>query len=211
MQITIQQNELKAVSYAMAVKDIRHYLNGMKVETNGIETRLICCDGHRLNACILPKSGEELLDNVLEFIVPSSLVKAMLKAKSSSRSYKPVFGIEFDGEFITVAMPDGSSLRDKAIDGKFPDYIRVIPVEFSGEAAQYNPEYLLDADLAARAWLNHKTATPAFSHNGDSSGGIAIDGFVAIVMPRRVETTLNAPDAAFRSPLVAAQKEELAA
>jgi len=209
--LTIPQNAVRAVAYAMAVKDIRYYLCGMLVETNGIETRLVCTDGHRLNACILPKSGEALLDEVMEFIIPDSMVKAMLKAKSGIRGVSPEFVVEFDGVFITVAMPDGSTLRAKAIDGKFPDYNRVIPTEFSGECAQYNPAYLLDAELAAQAWLGSKTASPCFCHNGDSSGGIALDGFVAIVMPRRGDSTLNAPDAAFRSPLSVATKEEVAA
>lgn len=209
--LTIQQNAVRAVAYAMAVKDIRYYLNGMKVETNGIETRMICCDGHRLNACILPKSGEALLDDVMEFIIPDSMVKAMLKAKSGIRGVSPEFTVEFDGVFITVAMPDGSTLRDKAIDGKFPDYNRVIPTEFSGECAQYNPAYLLDAELAAQAWLGRKKASPCFCHNGNNSAGIALDGFIAIVMPRRVDAALDAPDAAFREPLTVATKEEIAA
>lgn len=209
--ITIPQNAVRAVAYAMAVKDIRYYLNGINVETNGIETRLICCDGYRLNACILPKSGETLLDEVMEFIIPNSMVKTMLKAKSGSRGASPEFTVEFDGVFITVAMPDGSILRGGAIDGKYPDYMRVIPTEFSGECAQFNPAYLLDAELAAQAWLGSKNASPCFCHNGDSAGGIALSGFVAIVMPRRGDGTLNAPDAAFRSPLSVATKEEAAA
>jgi len=209
--LTIPQNAVRAVAYAMAVKDIRYYLNGMNVETNGIETRLICCDGHRLNACILPKSGETLLDEVMEFIIPNSMVKTMLKAKSGIRGVSPEFTVSFDGVFITVAMPDGSTLRDKAIDGKFPDYSHVIPAKFSGESAQYNPAYLLDAELAAQAWLGSKTASPCFCNNGDSAGGIALDGFVAIVMSRRVNAALDAPDAAFRSPLSVAIKEEIAA
>lgn len=39
--ITISQNAIQAVAYAMAVKDIRYYLNGMLLQHNGQETRLV--------------------------------------------------------------------------------------------------------------------------------------------------------------------------
>ena len=196
-QFSIPQHAIKAVAYAMAVKDIRYYLNGMLIQHNGQETRLIATDGHRLHACIIKHKDAELLPEVVEAIIPASLLKPILKAKPGRYGSKKI-AFTIDGTRIKADLFDGTSASATAIDGKFPDYHRVIPTEFSGVVAQYNPEYLLDAELGAQAWLESGKATPCFCHNGDSAGGIALDGFVAIVMPRRADATLNAPDAAFK-------------
>ena len=197
IQFSIPQSAIKAVAYAMAVKDIRYYLNGMLMQHNGQETRLVATDGSRLHACIVKHKDAELLPEVVEAIIPASLVKTILKAKPGRYGYKEI-AFTIDGTHIQADLFDGTSAGATAIDGKFPDYHRVIPTEFSGVAAQYNPEYLVDAELGAQAWLESGKATPCFCHNGDSAGGIALDGFVAIVMPRRADATLSAPDAAFK-------------
>ncbi len=196
-QFAIPQHAIKAVAYAMAVKDIRYYLNGMLIQHNGQETRLIATDGHRLHACIVRHKDAELLPEVVEAIIPASLVKTILKAKPGRYGSKEI-AFTIDGTRIQADLFDCVSASATAIDGKFPDYHRVIPTEFSGVVAQYNPEYLLDAELGARDWYNSSKATFAFSHNGDSAGGIALDGFIAIVMPRCADAALNAPDAAFK-------------
>ena len=209
--LTIPQNAVRAVAYAMPSKDIRYYLNGMLVEHNGAETRLVCTDGHRLHACIVKHKDGELLPGVVSFIVPAGIVKAMVKAKPAFRRQAVAFDIAVDGANLSINMPDGTATHCKPIDGKFPDYRRVIPVEFSGECAQYNPSYMADAEAGACAWLERENAKPCFCHNGKKAGGMALGGFVAIVMPRLVDATLNAPDAAFREPLTVATKEEIAA
>ena len=196
-QFSIPQSAIKAVAYAMAVKDIRYCLNGMLMQHNGQETRLVATDGSRLHACIVKHKDAELLPEVIEAIIPDSLVKTILKAKPGRYGYKEI-AFTIDGTRIQADLFDGTSASATAIDGKFPDYHRVIPTEFSGLVAQYNPEYLLDAELGAQAWLESGKGTPCFCHNGDFAGGIALDGFVAIVMPRRADATLNAPDAAFK-------------
>ena len=197
IQFSIPQSAIKAVAYAMAVKDIRYYLNGMLMQHNGQETRLIATDGHRLHACIIKHKDAELLPEVIEAIMPDSLVKTILKAKPGRYGSKEIT-ITIDGTRIQADLFDGTSASATAIDGKFPDYHRVIPSEFSGVPAQYNPEYLVDAELGAQAWYGNSKVAYCFSHNGDSAGGIALDGFVAIVMPRRADATLSAPDAAFK-------------
>lgn len=207
-QFSIPQSAIKAVAYAMAVKDIRYYLNGMLMQHNGQETRLIATDGHRLHACIVRHKDVELLPEVVEAIMPDSLVKTILKAKPGRYGSKEIT-ITIDGTRIQVDLFDGTSASATAIDGKFPEYQRVIPTEFSGLVAQYNPEYLLDAKLGAQAWHGNNKSTYCFCHNGDSAGGIALDGFVAIVMPRRADATLNAPDAAFRDALPVAKPQAI--
>ena len=47
--LKVKISDIRAVSFAMAKKDLRFVLNGMLVETNGADVRLVCCDGHRLH------------------------------------------------------------------------------------------------------------------------------------------------------------------
>lgn len=201
--ITVPQSAIKAVSYAMADKDIRYYLNGMLVQHNGQETRLIATDGHRLHAGIVKHKGGELLPEIVQAIIPDALVKTMLKAKAGKHVPKEIV-ITIEGDNINADLFDNTSASAKAIDGRFPDYSRVIPGKASGEAAQFNPAYLADAEAGAQAWVGMKNIKPTFNHNGTSSGFLAIDGFVAVIMPRRGNSGMSAPDPAFRQEMAVA-------
>jgi hypothetical protein len=196
MKITIQQNELKAVSYAMAVKDIRYYLCGVLLESNGAETRFVACDGHRLHAVVSFDKDATIVDPV-QIILPDSFVKTLLKAKFGKYG-KGVFTITIDGDKVSCALPDGTETICKGIDGKFPDYLRVIPKAVSGEYRPCNPLYIIDAHEGVRAYLNNKKANPPdLVYNGDSMAMLAVDRFVAVVMPWRADKGHEMPHEAF--------------
>jgi len=198
MQITIQQNELKAVSYAMAVKDIRYYLCGVLLESNGAETRLVATDGHRLHAMVSFDKGSPVLEPI-QIILPDAFVKTLLKAKFGKYAAgKGQFVLNIDGDKIACGLPDGTETICKAIDGKFPDYSRVIPHKVSGEYRPCNPLYIIDAQEAYRAYINNaKAGVPDLAYNGDSSAILAADRFVAVVMPMRCERSHEMPHEAF--------------
>lgn len=198
MQVTIYQNELKAVAYAMAVKDIRYYLNGVLLETNGAETRLVATDGHRLHA-VVSFDNDSLVLEPLQIILPDVFVKTLLKAKFGKYAAdKGQFVLNIDGDKVSCALPDETETVCKAIDGKFPDYSRVIPHKVSGEYRHCNPLYILDAQEAYRAYINNaKAVAPDLAYNGDSSAILAADRFVAVVMPMRCECSHEMPHEAF--------------
>lgn len=185
MQVTIPQSTIKAVSYAMASNDIRYYLNGMLLQHNGEETRLVATDGARLNAARINHNDVGLCD-LVEVIIPDALIKIICKAKASRHSTRMIT-LTIDGDKVSASMPDGTESVAKAIDGRFPDYSRVIPESFSGESAQYNPKYMMDAVDSVRTYWGINGATPGLRHNGTNAGGISVDGFVAIVMPWRAD------------------------
>ncbi|MFT5085642.1 MAG: DNA polymerase-3 subunit beta, partial [Lentisphaeria bacterium] len=112
---------IERTGFAMAQQDVRYYLNGMLWEVRPGELRVVATDGHRLAMCtrlvdiditetrqaILPRKGVIELsrlmddsDNSVEIIVGSSHIRA------STKDY---------------------TLTSKLVDGKFPDYERVIP------------------------------------------------------------------------------------
>ena len=101
-------------------------------------------------------------------------------------------------------MPDGTQSIATAVDGKFPNYSRVIPDSFSGELAQYNPDYMGQAYDAVKAYLE-VNCYPAFKHSGSGVGGMVADNFIALVMPWR-ETDMGSDTSKFKATMRAPEK-----
>ena len=111
---------LSQVSFAMAVHDIRYYLNGILFVAEGKQLSLVATDGHRLafssatldvevprQEVILPRK------TVIEMQRLLSDVEGAIEMQFANNQAK----FSFDGmEFVT-----------KLVEGKFPDYNRVIP------------------------------------------------------------------------------------
>jgi DNA polymerase III subunit beta len=111
---------LGLVQYAMAQQDIRYYLNGLLVVAEGTELKLVATDGHRLAfaSAALPASVARH-----EAIVPRKTVIELGKLLADSDDE---VRIELSGSQASFSF--GSiELVTKLIDGKFPDYTRVIP------------------------------------------------------------------------------------
>jgi DNA polymerase-3 subunit beta len=111
---------LHQVSFAMAVHDIRYYLNGILFVAEGKQLSLVATDGHRLaytSATLevdVPKQ-EVILPRktVLELLRLLSDKEGMIEMQFANNQAK----FKFEGkEFVT-----------KLVEGKFPDYNRVIP------------------------------------------------------------------------------------
>ncbi|MFO1385923.1 MAG: DNA polymerase III subunit beta [Chitinivorax sp.] len=112
---------LSLVQYAMAHQDIRYYLNGLCIVTEGQELRLVATDGHRLAFASL-----ELASPVerSEIILPRKTVLELYKLLDDSD--KPI-QVDISQNQVRFAFGD-VLLVSKVVDGKFPDYNRVIPL-----------------------------------------------------------------------------------
>ena len=111
---------LSLVQYAMAQQDIRYYLNGLLMVVEEGSLKLVATDGHRL-AYAAMKLGGNLPRQ--EVIVPRKTVLELTKLLAESDD--PV-NIELSA--TQAAFNFGTiELVSKLIDGKFPDYTRVIP------------------------------------------------------------------------------------
>jgi DNA polymerase-3 subunit beta len=126
-EFLIPQNALKSLidktSFAMAQQDVRYYLNGLLVELSKGLLKLVATDGHRLAL------SEYEVDIDLEFdkqiIIPRKGVMELARFLDSTET--PVKLI-LSQNHIKVET-DKLSFISKLIDGKFPDYNRVIPVD----------------------------------------------------------------------------------
>jgi DNA polymerase-3 subunit beta len=122
--VTIAQGTLKQlfkqVEFAMAQQDIRYYLNGLLFEVNANRLNVVGTDGHRLSF-----TSSELSQNYekSELILPRKTVLELIKL------------LEENEEEVLIEITTGQvnfrfgniRLISKVIDGKFPDYTRVIP------------------------------------------------------------------------------------
>ena len=123
-KIEIEQKVLRrllsSVQYAMAQQDIRYYLNGVLLVIDGTSIKLIATDGHRL-AFI----SEELMGNhqKQEVILSRKTVNELLKLLDDSEDKVQ---LELAEKQVRISFAD-VVLTSKVIDGKFPDYNRVIP------------------------------------------------------------------------------------
>ena len=123
---TLQQSELRRlisqVQYAMAVQDIRYYLNGLLMQTEGNEVRLISTDGHRL---AFSSSHVEAELPKAEVILPRKTILELYKLLADSDE---TITIEVLSNQVRFSF--GSTvIISKVVDGKFPDYNRVIPLD----------------------------------------------------------------------------------
>lgn len=120
------RDALERLAPAMGYKDIRYYLNGLCLDLKQSGCKLVSTDGsrlHYLDADFIEYSGPDL-EVILQDQHVHWLIKTLPKAGQVSMT---VVGHSSRCEkYITIEYGD-LMLRCKSVDGKFPDYQRVIP------------------------------------------------------------------------------------
>ncbi len=123
------KRQLAQVAYAMAQQDIRYYLNGLLLIAEGNELRMVATDGHRLAYAASdldaplgahPDTGLPLRT---EAILPRKTVLEL--ARQLADNDDPLEILLAGNQAVFRFGP--IELITKLIDGKFPDYERVIP------------------------------------------------------------------------------------
>jgi DNA polymerase-3 subunit beta len=111
---------LHQVSFAMAVHDIRYYLNGILFVAEGKQLSLVATDGHRLAFSSATLDVEVPRQEV---ILPRKTVLEMQRLLSDKDG---AIEMQFAGNQAKFTF-DGMEFVTKLVEGKFPDYNRVIP------------------------------------------------------------------------------------
>jgi DNA polymerase-3 subunit beta len=121
---SVPQNVLRGlvnqVHFAMAVHDIRYYLNGILFIAEGKQLTLVATDGHRLAL------AQAMLDNEVpkqEVILPR---KTVLELQRLLRDEDTPIEMRFAANQAKFSF-SGMEFVTKLVEGKFPDYNRVIP------------------------------------------------------------------------------------
>ncbi len=120
----VPQKSLKAliaqVHFAMAVHDIRYYLNGILFVAEGKSLTLVATDGHRL---ALAQATLDVEMPKQEVILPR---KTVLELQRLLKDEDTTIEMRFAGNQAKFAF-SGMEFVTKLVEGKFPDYNRVIP------------------------------------------------------------------------------------
>ena len=111
---------LQQVSFSMAVHDIRYYLNGILFVAEGKQLSLVATDGHRLAYASATLDVEVPRQEV---ILPRKTVLEMLRLLSDKEGAIDMQFANNQAKFVF----DGMGFVTKLVEGKFPDYNRVIP------------------------------------------------------------------------------------
>ncbi|GAB3341182.1 DNA polymerase III subunit beta [Chromohalobacter beijerinckii] len=123
--LTLTRGTLKhlidATSFAMAQQDVRYYLNGMLLEFGHHLVRTVATDGHRLAVCA--RSAEVEVEPSQKLIVPRKGILEL--ARLLDGSDEPV-ELTIGGTHLRAQTGD-FTFTSKLVDGKFPDYERVVP------------------------------------------------------------------------------------
>lgn len=118
---SLLKQALDATCFAMAHQDVRYYLNGLLMTFSANEIRMVATDGHRLATTTLPLKSH--LTQPLSVIVPRKAVVEMQRLfAEDEEAISLVIGTN---HLRTISKQ--TSFITKLIEGKFPDYQRVLP------------------------------------------------------------------------------------
>ncbi|MEP7101793.1 MAG: DNA polymerase III subunit beta [Burkholderiales bacterium] len=111
------------VEFAMAVQDIRYFLNGVLFIAEGTNLTLVATDGNRL-AHARATLAHELPRQ--ELILPRKTVLELQRLLPAGAGPDQTVQIRFAAAQATFAF-NGIEFITKLVEGRFPDYKRVIP------------------------------------------------------------------------------------
>lgn len=122
---SVKQGDLKRLidrtGFAMAQQDVRYYLNGMLWEVQSGHLRVVATDGHRLALCTL--SADIDVSETLQVILPRKGVIELARLLMNENDDVEVV----IGSNHIRATTEEFTFTSKLVDGKFPDYERVLP------------------------------------------------------------------------------------
>ena len=140
---------LDKTQFAMAIQDVRYYLTGMLFELKDNLLSTVATDGHRLALARTAIGGVDgiTLDAILPRKAVLELQRLIGELKRLMPSHDNQITLNVGREFLQVILPFGEIDKDgniqnptvvsftaRLIDGKFPDYRRVIPVSTTRHA-----------------------------------------------------------------------------
>jgi len=127
LSLPMTQRQLKTLlhhsSFAMANQDVRFYLNGMLFDISNQTLRVVATDGHRLSTCWTQIDADAMAPT--QAILPR---KGVLELAKIIQDGDDLIEFALASNYLTVRMQD-TVFTCKLIDGRFPDYRRVIPQE----------------------------------------------------------------------------------
>lgn len=124
LSVVVAQNSVRKLiektGFAMANQDVRYYLNGMLFEVADGQLRVVATDGHRLATAI---EDAQVSGDLTQVIVPR---KGVLELNRLLSDTDETVELQIGSNHIRAKVAD-YIFTSKLVEGKFPDYHRVIP------------------------------------------------------------------------------------
>lgn len=125
LTLSLSQSRLRRLiertSFAMAQQDVRYYLNGMLLEVQTGILRAVATDGHRLAMCSMAAEIEQTERH--QVIVPRKGILELARLLTEQDANVSIVL----GQHHIRATTGEFTFTSKLVDGKFPDYERVLP------------------------------------------------------------------------------------
>ena len=125
LQFSCAQQEIKRLiertAFAMAQQDVRYYLNGMLWEVRQDQLRVVATDGHRMAMCTRAVAVNTA--EIIQAILPRKGVLELSRLLDDSTAQVE---ITLSANHIRVTSAE-YTFTSKLVDGKFPEYERVLP------------------------------------------------------------------------------------
>lgn len=201
MKLTIPHDTLKALLMIAPKQDVRYNLKGVCIDVRAGDVTLVSTNGYVLLAVpyLDDVEGDRLIG---QWIVPREALEAVKPCKAG-RATLPI-AVEIipgaqtpdpERPGVTIGAPDtititgATTTTTKPVDGRYPDWRRVMPGSASLEVAQFDPA-LVARFGDVHALLSGSTKfKPVIHHNG--RGGALVSGLgryaLGVIMPYRVD------------------------
>ena len=165
MSTTIRADVLKALTRFVNAKEARYYLKGVLFDPRGYA---VATDGAIMMAARIPAFAGS------EFILPIETIKLALSMKR----------VEFDLDSKAIA-----GISFTPIEGRYPEWRRVIPTNLSGAPGWYDAVYLSKIQTALEDMTSRGRAYVHLAMNGNSGAAMVAgcpDDVVMVIMPMRI-------------------------
>lgn len=195
MQVTIPVEALKAAATAAPKNDARYYLNSVCVErTEQGKVFVVATDGHALSAQWIEQEGLPVTGQPFQCLLPLDAVKALPKTGIVELTFTPGEGVEIPLYHIRCGLGAWSGA---VVEGRYPEWRRIVPRTASDEPAQFNPELLQRLQKAARMAYGEKDLLLAVHYNGDSGTLVSTgnrEDWIGVVGPVRQRDPLTSAE-----------------
>lgn len=173
----INVTTLKALLLFAGKKDTRYWINSVHFEQSATGTVAVATNGHCLAIARLDRDAAE----PSSFTVPREHLDNVVKSAKSA-----IDVVQVDAAQCTLVSTNGR-ITVPLLDGKFPDWRRVVTPQQTGEKSYYHPDYHALVDKAGQI-IHPSKLGYLIQQNGNSVGYCKIsDEFHAYVMPIRHE------------------------
>lgn len=208
--VAIHRGELLGMlahtKFCMASQDVRHYLTGMLFHIDQNKLALVATDGHRLalSETVLADSYDER-----QIIVPGKAVlelERLFGELGKTTTKDDVVNLGLDGEFLQVRLQFGDEQSDaltvaltaRLIEGKFPDYKRVIPSNCN-KSAHFDKDVIVEVLRRVAILSNERSRGVILEFEGETAtirastgdGAGAVESFGIRYEGEPIEISLN--------------------